>query len=259
MLDSPVFATYLNEVFVMANLLSIEAASDSCSVALHINDQIIERTEEAPRMHSRLLYPMLNALMQEAGIAPKQLDAVVFGKGPGSFTGLRIAAATAQGIGFACDLPLIGISTLQAMAQQTRKDNSNDTVLAIMDARMSELYVGCYKWNSKMKLMQTSIKDQICPINTTLKILGLDEENDLIACGHGLKLETKLDLSIQNITKKNADQILNASSLIPEALYLYQQNQVLKPEEVELSYLREQSHWKTIKQQVEFKKQQNNS
>lgn len=242
----------------MANLLAIEAASDSCSVALHLNDQIIERTEAAPRMHSRLLYPMLNGLMQEAGIAPKQLDAVVFGKGPGSFTGLRIAAATAQGIGFACDIPLIGISTLQAMAQQTAKEQMANTVLAVMDARMNELYVGYYQWSDKLQLMQANIEDQICPINTSLDMLNLKKQQVLAACGHGLKLTEKLDLSIQNIPKQNANQILNASSLIPKALDLFQKNQVLKPEDVELSYLREQSHWKTIKQQAEFKNQQQN-
>lgn len=243
----------------MVNLLAIEAASDSCSVALHINDRVIERTEAAPRMHSRLLYPMLNALMQEAGIVPKQLDAVVFGKGPGSFTGLRIAAATAQGIGFACDLPLIGISTLQAMAQQARTEQTADSVLAIMDARMSELYVGCYEWDNKTQIMQACIEDQICPINTTLNLLNISEQKVLAACGHGLKLAEKLDPSIQNIPDKDANQILNASSLIPKALDLFLRNQVLKPEDVELSYLREQSHWKTIKQQVEFKKQQKNN
>jgi tRNA threonylcarbamoyladenosine biosynthesis protein TsaB len=240
----------------MANLLAIEAASDSCSVALHIDNKVIERTEAAPRMHSRLLYPMLNTLMQEAGITPKQLDAVIFGKGPGSFTGLRIAAATAQGIGFACDLPLIGISTLQAMAQQTRQTFAAESVLSIMDARMNELYVGHYHWDNATQLMIPSIKDQICPNDCSLKMLNINEETGLTACGHGLKLTDKLDDSIRNITEQDANQILNASSLIPEALSLYQQNQVLKPEEVELSYLREQTHWKTIKQQIEFKNQQ---
>ena len=219
----------------MANLLAIEAASDSCSVALHINDRVIERTEDAPRMHSRLLYPMLNELMAEAGLSPNQLDAVVFGKGPGSFTGLRIAAATAQGIGFACDLPLIGISTLQAMAQQAKIEHQAKQVLSVMDARMNELYVGFYEWNEKTQIMSAHMNDQICALDCNLQTLNITANKDLFACGHGLKLSDQLDNSIQSISNQDAQQILNASSLMPLALHLFKENQVLKPEEVELS------------------------
>lgn len=256
MIESPPFFSQPpNKVLAMANLLAIEAASDSCSVALHIDGRIIERTEAAPRMHSRLLYPMLNEIMNEAGISPKQLDAITFGKGPGSFTGLRIAAATAQGIGFACDLPLIGISTLQAMAQQTNHEHNAQQVLAIMDARMNELYVGHYCWDDQLGLMQATINDQICAQDSTLQDLKIEPTENMQACGHGLKLAEKLDSSIYTITAQDADQVLNASSLLPLALHLFKANQVLKPEDVELSYLREQSHWKTIKQQKEFKEQ----
>ena len=256
MIESPPFFSQPPiKVLAMANLLAIEAASDSCSVALHIDDRVIERTEAAPRMHSRLLYPMLNEIMGEAGIIPKQLDAVAFGKGPGSFTGLRIAAATAQGIGFACDLPLIGISTLQAMAQQANFEHHAQQALAIMDARMNELYVGHYCWDDQSQLMQATINDQICAQSSTLQDLKIEPSENMMACGHGLKLTEKLDSSIQEISKQDANQVLNASSLLPLALHLFEANQVLKPENVELSYLREQSHWKTIKQQKEFKEQ----
>ncbi len=239
----------------MANLLVIEAASDSCSIALQINDQITERLEPAPRMHSRLMYPMLNALMDEAGIKPKQLDAVVFGKGPGSFTGLRIAAATAQGIGFACDTPLIGVSTLQAMASQAHIEKQAHKVLALMDARMNELYAGFYVWDQATQLMQPQIADQICAVNASLQDMNIQPEASIMACGHGLKLRNQLDPSIQEqISTQDPLQLLKASSLLPMANYLYQLKQVLKPEEVELVYLREQSHWKTIKQQKQLTK-----
>lgn len=233
----------------MANFLAIEAASDSCSVALSCNGTIISRVEAAPRMHSRLLYPMLNSAMSEAGIRPNQLDAVVFGKGPGSFTGLRIGASTAQGIGFACDIPLIGVSTLQAMAQQTLIEQQQTRVLAIMDARMNELYLGQYALDESTQLMQEQVSDLICPINASIDVLNLSL-GEYFACGHGLKLWGKFDSSLQSlITQQDPDQILKAESLLPLAISLYAQNHVLAPEDIELVYLREQSHWKTIKQQ----------
>lgn len=233
----------------MANFLAIEAASDSCSVALSCNGTLISRVEAAPRMHSRLLYPMLNDVMSEAGIRPNQLDSVIFGKGPGSFTGLRIAASTAQGIGFACDIPLIGVSTLQAMAQQAFIEQHKDQVLAIMDARMNELYLGQYTLDTNTGLMTACVDDLICPINVQSDSLNLLNANHY-ACGHGLKLWDKFDSSLQSlITEQDVDQVLKADSLFPQALSLFNAGDVLAPENIELVYLREQSHWKTIKQQ----------
>jgi tRNA threonylcarbamoyladenosine biosynthesis protein TsaB len=238
----------------MANFLAIEAASDSCSVALNCNGTLLSRVEAAPRMHSRLLYPMLNELMSEANIRPNQLDAVVFGKGPGSFTGLRIAASTAQGIGFACDIPLIGVSTLQAMAQQILIEQQAPHVLSIMDARMHELYVGQYILDKATQLMTPEVHDLICPISASSDSLNL-MTGDYFACGHGLNLWDKFDPSLQSlITQQDANQVLKADSLLPLAMSLYAQDEVLAPDNVELVYLREQSHWKTIKQQKQDNK-----
>lgn len=233
----------------MANFLAIEAASDSCSVALSCDGTTLSRVEAAPRMHSRLLYPMLNSVMSEAGIRPNQLDAVIFGKGPGSFTGLRIGASTAQGIGFACDIPLIGVSTLQAMAQQALIEQQQSHVLAIMDARMNELYLGQYVLDESTQLMQEQVNDLICPIDASIDALNLTL-GEYFACGHGLKLWDKFDPSLQSlIIQQDPEHILKADSLLPLAISLFAQKHVLAPEDIELVYLREQSHWKTIKQQ----------
>jgi tRNA threonylcarbamoyladenosine biosynthesis protein TsaB len=239
----------------MTTLLSIEAASDSCSIALQIGQQVIQRLEPAPRMHSRLLYPMLNSLMDEAGISPKQLDAIAFVNGPGSFTGLRIAAATAQGMGFACDIPLIGISTLQAMAQQAFNEHKAESVIALMDARMNELYLGAYQLDPVTGIMIKQIDDCLCPTGIEYPSLKLSwcksiDDKQIHGCGHGFKLTEKLSPSLQDTCfSVDAEQILQAKSLLPLANALYNENRTLLPEQVELVYLREQSHWKTIKQQ----------
>jgi len=126
-------------------LLALETATDACSAALIIGDEMRERFEVAPRRHVALLLPFVDALMAEAGLTVGQLDAVAFGRGPGSFTGLRIAAGMAQGIAFGADLPVVPVSTLAALAQGCVRSQGAGAVLAALDARMQEVYFGAYR------------------------------------------------------------------------------------------------------------------
>lgn len=239
----------------MPKLLAIEAATDGCSVALSLGDQqTITRFEEAPRMHSRVMYPMLDSIMAEAGIRPIDLDAVVFGKGPGSFTGLRIAAATAQGIGFGADIPLIGVSTLQSIAQRAKTTQETQQVLTILDARMNELYYGAYEWDQNKQLMIPMCEDFIGPL--TLETLPVDLASEhCIGAGNGWALTDQLGDQLKSYVKTSFPEVLpQAEYLLPDAQVQWAQgDKLLQPEEVELVYLREQSHWKTIKEQKELK------
>lgn len=122
------------------NLLALETATEACSAALLMGEQIIERYQVSPRGHSQLILPMVDELLAEAGIAMGQVDAIAFGRGPGAFTGLRIAVGVTQGIAFAADLPVIPVSTLAALAQGCEQDR----VLVAIDARMGEVYWGIY-------------------------------------------------------------------------------------------------------------------
>lgn len=126
-------------------LLAIETAADACSAALNIDGEILQRYEVQPRKHSELILPMLNELLLEAGLKPNQLDAVAFGCGPGSFTGVRIAAGVAQGVAFAADLPVVCVSTLAALSQGLFRKAGHKTALPAFDARMQEVYWGCYQ------------------------------------------------------------------------------------------------------------------
>src|SRR5512135_2986411 len=115
---------------------AFETSTEWCSVALWIDGEISGVEEPVGNRHSERVLPMLELLFKMKNIAASQLDAVAFGAGPGSFTGLRIACGVAQGIAFARGLPVIGISTLEAIAEESGAQR----VVACIDARMHEVY-----------------------------------------------------------------------------------------------------------------------
>jgi len=121
-------------------LLAIDTTESGCSAALHIDGENHGIFELAPRKHSELILPMIDRVLSDAGVSQKQLDAVAFCRGPGSFTGVRIAAAVSQGLAVAQDLPIVAISSLTALAQGCYRRLGKIQVLAGLDARMSEVY-----------------------------------------------------------------------------------------------------------------------
>jgi tRNA threonylcarbamoyladenosine biosynthesis protein TsaB len=121
-------------------LLAIETATEACSVALWIDDDVRERFEIAPRRHAELVLPWADALLAEAGIAKAQLDAIAVGRGPGAFTGVRLAISLAQGIALALDRPVVPVSTLAALAMH----GEGKRIVAAIDARMGEIYLGTF-------------------------------------------------------------------------------------------------------------------
>ena len=126
-------------------ILALETATDACSAAISINGEVRERFEVAPRRHVALLLPFVDSLLADAGLNVSQLDAVAFGRGPGSFTGLRIAAGMAQGIAFGAGVPVVPVSTLAAVAQCCVRERGATAVLAALDARMQEVYFGAFR------------------------------------------------------------------------------------------------------------------
>ena len=106
------------------NLLAIETSTEACSVALLCAERIIARSEIAPRRHAELLLPMCDAVLAEAGVARGALDAIAVGRGPGAFTGVRLAIAAAQGIALALDIPVVLVSSLAALAMQAPDEDA---------------------------------------------------------------------------------------------------------------------------------------
>ena len=121
-------------------LLAIDTTENACSAALLLDQDLRGRFQLAPRRHGELLLPMIDSLLAEAGLRPRDLDGIAFSRGPGSFTGIRIATGVAQGIALGADLPVVPVSTLLALARGAMQETGARTVLAALDARMGELY-----------------------------------------------------------------------------------------------------------------------
>jgi tRNA threonylcarbamoyladenosine biosynthesis protein TsaB len=129
-------------------LLAIDTSSDACSVALRVDEDLVDEHVVGEREHTSILVPMIERLLREGEIAMPELDAVVLGNGPGSFIGMRIGASVAQGICYGAGLKLVPISSLVAVAAETIDRHDAEHILVAQDARMHEVYLGRYRRDS---------------------------------------------------------------------------------------------------------------
>ena len=143
-------------------VLAVDTATEACSAALYLDGEITERYLVSPRDHTKLILPMIDELMAEAELKPSQLDALAFGRGPGSFTGVRIAAGIIQGIAFAHDLPVAPVSDLAAVAQDFLDNNQEDSAFVAMDARMDEIYWAVY-WRDGNGFAELMSEEKVIP------------------------------------------------------------------------------------------------
>ncbi|HEX7341595.1 MAG TPA: tRNA (adenosine(37)-N6)-threonylcarbamoyltransferase complex dimerization subunit type 1 TsaB [Rhodanobacteraceae bacterium] len=141
------------------NILAIDTSTESCSVALLVGEQLLDRSELLPKRHAEHVLPMAESLLAEAGLARTQLDGIAVGRGPGAFTGVRLAVSVAQGLAFALDLPLVTVSSLAALAMDAPADDAD--VLAVIDARMGEIYAGTFH-RSKGGLVEAIGDECVC-------------------------------------------------------------------------------------------------
>lgn len=126
-------------------ILAIDTATEACSVALDADGAVVSRYADAGRDHTAMVMPMIDEVLSAGGLAVAELDALVFGRGPGSFTGVRIATSVVQGMATAADVGVVGVSTLAALAQRAHREHGAADVLACLDARMGEIYWGHFR------------------------------------------------------------------------------------------------------------------
>lgn len=142
------------------NILALDTCTEMCSAALKINNQLVEKSELTQRGHSEKILGMLDTLFEQSNSHLKHIDVVAFGRGPGSFTGVRIAVAVAQGIAFARQLPVAAVSTLAAVAQQAIDQHDAKWIAVAMDARMGEVYAAHFKNDDGLAVLLD--QEQVC-------------------------------------------------------------------------------------------------
>jgi tRNA threonylcarbamoyladenosine biosynthesis protein TsaB len=201
------------------SILAVETATEACSAALYHDGKIASRFTVAPRQHAALILTQCDELLREMNILSSQLSAVAFGCGPGSFTGVRIAAAVAQGIAIAHDLPVISVSSLQALAQAAFLELGKEKVIAGMDARMQEIYTG--RFIVQDNIMQ--LIDQEVVISPE-KLKAPDVSEDWFYAGFAFQQENIIFPS--------------AGAVIAIALQHWQENKIILPEKALPVYLR---------------------
>jgi tRNA threonylcarbamoyladenosine biosynthesis protein TsaB len=127
------------------NILALDTCTELCSAALLINGELFERSVLTQRSHSDLILGMMDDIFNEAKATLSEVDVLTFGRGPGSFTGVRVGVGVAQGIAYARELPVVPVSTLAAIAQETAENSKTPNIAVAIDARMGEIYCASYK------------------------------------------------------------------------------------------------------------------
>lgn len=211
-------------------LLAFETATEACSVALWIDGEVHERFELAPRRHAELSLPWAEQLLREAGIAKSQLDAIAVGRGPGAFTGVRLAIALAQGIALALDRPVVAISTLAALAMQSRGEH----ILAAIDARMGEVYLGAFV-RKGADLIATGSETVVKP-----DAVPLPDGEDWHGVGTGFAAaDNALQACLRSqLVAVDAGALPHAGDVARLAALAFARGEAVAPDRIEPAYLR---------------------
>ncbi|MDD2699974.1 MAG: tRNA (adenosine(37)-N6)-threonylcarbamoyltransferase complex dimerization subunit type 1 TsaB [Sideroxydans sp.] len=163
-------------------ILAIETSTEYCSVALWQDGVLSERSEKVGQKHSEVLMAMVDDVLKAAGTTIRQVEGIAFGKGPGSFTGVRIACGVAQGLAFGVDVNVVGVCTLHALAEAAGRDK----VIAALDARMGEIYLAAYQ--KEGGVWRTVIEPCLCKPDAASALAGAG----WFGCGSGFAVSEVL-------------------------------------------------------------------
>jgi tRNA threonylcarbamoyladenosine biosynthesis protein TsaB len=212
-------------------LLAIETSTEACSVALYVDGEVIARHELAPRRHTQLVLPWADELMAQAGLRKSQLDAIAVGRGPGAFTGVRLAIAIAQGLALALDRPVLPVSTLAVLA--TRGQGTR--VLAAIDARMGEVYLGEFTRSGDGRVLAAGPELIVAPAQAARP------GQAVYGVGTGYSAESgalvaRLGDTLQDF---DASALPHAADLARLAADAFARGEAIAPDQLEPAYLRD--------------------
>lgn len=237
----------------MTRILALDTSTDACSVALLDGEHTLSRYELAARSHTRRLLPMVDDILAEAELTLSDLDALAFGRGPGSFTGLRICLGVVQGLAFARDLPVVGVSTLSAMAvgyyrQHPALKSANTPLLVALDARMHEVYWALLSGTGQPDVLHSHVVEAVEPPSAVAahpEVQALQSELRGIGAGwHYPELAALFpsqELASQRI---DLDVYPNALDMLPLAMRALANGEAVTAEDAQPVYLRDKVSWK---------------
>ena len=212
-------------------LLALDASTEACTVAVAIDGRIQERFTLGGN-HSERILPMVQELLAEGGVTLKQLDAIAFGRGPGSFTGLRIAAGVTQGLAFGADVPVVAISSLAILAQGVDADR----ILAAFDARMQQVYWGAYVRNAEGYVELQGTEVVVAP-----SAVPLPTNHDWVGAGSGWdQYHTVLNTRLANqATAWRPQRHPHAADLVRLAEQAVSRGNTMPPDQAVPVYIRD--------------------
>ncbi|RLM26837.1 tRNA (adenosine(37)-N6)-threonylcarbamoyltransferase complex dimerization subunit type 1 TsaB [Brenneria alni] len=225
-------------------ILALDTATEACSVALWNDGEIHSLFEVCPREHTQRVLPMVQQVLAESGLALNALDALAFGQGPGSFTGVRIGIGIAQGLALGAELPVIGVSTLATMAQGAFRRTGATRVLAAIDARMGEVYWARYQQDVNGYWQGDASEAVLTP--QQVQVLTAELSGQWATVGTGWKTYTDL-VSHPSVSLLDGDILLpQAEDMLPLAYQQWIAGQSVSVELAQPRYLRNDVAWKKL-------------
>ncbi|WP_368543800.1 tRNA (adenosine(37)-N6)-threonylcarbamoyltransferase complex dimerization subunit type 1 TsaB [Enterobacter soli] len=225
-------------------ILAIDTATEACSAALWNDGAMCAHFEECPREHTQRILPLVKEILTRGNTALTDLDALAYGRGPGSFTGVRIGIGIAQGLALGAELPMIGVSTLATMAQGAWRKTGATRVLAAIDARMGEVYWAEYTRDEQGVWHGEETEAVLKPEAVTERLKNLSGEWATVGTGWPAWPEMAKDTGI---TLVDGEILLPAAEdMLPLACQLFAAGKTVAVEQAEPVYLRNTVAWKKL-------------
>lgn len=226
--------------------LAIDASTEACSVALTLPDNACEsRFELCPQSHSTVLLPMVDDVLKTASCSLQDIEGIIFGRGPGSFTGVRIGVGVVQGLAFSAQLPVVGVSTLQAMAQQAFDEKEQKQVIAAIDARMGEVYCCSYRVDEN-GIMQAQTAEAVLKPELVAEYFST-QTSPSYGVGTGWAAYKKeLASLIMNAEEENMILYPDAKAMLGIGKQGFQQGLAVAAEAAQPVYVRDTVSWKKL-------------